>query len=926
MPGTLTKKQLAVAVVSGAILLSAGMVGCSRSQTTEELLAEAQNYVQKGDRKAALIQLKNAVAQSPDNVEARLRLGTLSLESGDLASAEKEFRKAASLGAPLEKTLPQLARILFSQGKYKEILDEVTPEKAKASAELLARRGDAYLGMGEPDKAKEAYDAALAVNPNSGDALIGMARHAVASNDLQSTERLVEEATTRDPRNAETWMMKGNLLRSTGKAKEALAAYDKVLAINPAHRSAYVEKAYVHIGTNDLAAAKADLDAARKEIGSDLNITYAQALLDYTGGKNAEAKESLQKILKVAPEHMPSVLLAGAVELNLGGNQQAEQHLRKYLETSPNNVYARKLLAQVLLKSNQPAEASAVLAPALKDGSKDAQLLALTGQSYLQSRDFAKASAYLEQASALAPGAASIRTSLGLSKLGQGDFDQGIGELDRAATLDPKSTDAGIALVQAELSRRQYDKALSAVQALEKAQPNDPLVHNLKGGVYLGKQDLKSARASFERAVALNPTFFPAVSNLARLDIAEKNLGGARKRFEAMLAKDKKNIDAMSALAAMELQQGRNAEATTWLEKSQAENPEAIQPAVMLGTHYLRNKQADKALALARKTVAVNPSSPDLLDLLGQAQIATKDYPAALESFSKLANAMPKAPMVQMRLAAVNTLMKNDAAAADNLKRALALDPKFMQARVAQVELAMRSGKQDEAMAAIRQIQKDEPKSPLGFQLEGELLVNQQKMAPALAAFERAYALSNAPADLIKVTEIMKRTGKEGEAQARLVKYHSANPKDQVVGLVVADSYLAKSQYKQAIGSLEAVLKVNPSNAAALNNLAYAYQQEKDARALPTAEQAYKLAGQNPAIMDTLGWILVEKGDTARGVELLRKAVAAAPDAQDLRYHLAAGLARAGDKAGARKELEKTLASGKPFATMEDAKSLMRQL
>jgi putative PEP-CTERM system TPR-repeat lipoprotein len=271
-------------------------------------------------------------------------------------------------------------------------------------------------------------------------------------------------------------------------------------------------------------------------------------------------------------------------------------------------------------------------------------------------------------------------------------------------------------------------------------------------------------------------------------------------------------------------------------------------------------------------------------------------------------------------------LLKNEAAAAENLKRALQLDPKFVQARLGQVELAMRSGKQEEALAIARQIQKEEPKSPLGFQVEGELLQAQQKMAPALAAYEKAYALSNASTHLIKISEVLKQSGKESEAEARLAKYQAANPKDQLVGMLVADSYLAKRQFKQAIGSLEGIIKVNPSNAAALNNLAWAYQQENDARALPTAEQAYKLAGQNPAIMDTLGWLLVEKGDSARGLDLLRKAVAAAPEAPDVRYHLAAALAKSGDKAGARKELEKTLAYGKPFASMDDAKALMRQL
>ena len=43
----------------------------------------------------------------------------------------------------------------------------------------------------------------------------------------------------------------------------------------------------------------------------------------------------------------------------------------------------------------------------------------------------------------------------------------------------------------------------------------------------------------------------------------------------------------------------------------------------------------------------------------------------------------------------------------------------------------------------------------------------------------------------------------------------------------------------------------------ALNNLATAYQQEKNPLALEYAEKAYKLAPDSPAVLDTLGWILV---------------------------------------------------------------------
>ncbi len=926
MPGKLTKNQFAVAVVSGAILLGAGMAGCSRTQTAEELLTEANQYEQKGDRKAALIQLKNAVAQNPDNAEARLRLGTLHLQMGDAQSAEKEMRKAASLGIAADKTLPQLAQALLLQGKFQPLLDEISADEAKASAPLLARRGDAFLALNDAAKAREAYEAALAINPNDGDALGGMARHAALGNDAAGAARFADEATTRDPKNAEGWMLKGNLLRAQGKGKEALVAYDKVLAIDPGHRAANIEKAYVHIGANDLVAAKADIEAARKHGAVSLNLTYVEALLAFTGGKHAEAKESLQKILKVAPDHMPSILLSGAVELNLNAVQVAEQHLRRYLDANPTNTYARKLLAQALLKQGQPAEATKVLTPAVKESSQDAQLLALTGQSYLQARDFAKASTYLEQASTLAPQAASIRTSLGLSKLGQGDVNQAVEQLQRATTLDPKSLEAGFALVQAELSRGQHDKALAAVQGLEKALPASAPVQNMKGNVYLSKGDAKNARASFDKALSLQPGFFPAISSLAKIDLSEKNVPAAKQRFEALLAKDKKNVEAMNALAAIELMQGRPEQATAWLEKAQAENPSDVRQSLGLGTHYLQVKQADKAVALLRKTLVAHPANPDVLDLMGQAQLAAKDTAGALESYSKLTAAVPRSAMAHVRLAAVHVLMKNDAAAAEDLKRSLAIDPNLIPARLGQIQLAMRSGKPEEALAIARQVQKDNPKQATGLVLEGDLLLEQKKVAPALAAFENAFAMSNSPPVLIKISQVLAQNGKAAEGEARLAKFHAAHPGNDMIAMLVAENHLAKRQYKQAIPPLQAALKTNPSNAAALNNLAWAYQQDNDARALPTAEQAYKLSGTNPAIMDTLGWILVQKGDTARGTELLRKAVGSNPNAAETRYHLAVALAKAGDKAGARKEVEQSLAGGKPFGAMDEAKALLRQL
>ena len=89
-----------------------------------------------------------------------------------------------------------------------------------------------------------------------------------------------------------------------------------------------------------------------------------------------------------------------------------------------------------------------------------------------------------------------------------------------------------------------------------------------------------------------------------------------------------------------------------------------------------------------------------------------------------------------------------------------------------------------------------------------------------------------------------------------------------------------------------------------LNNLAWVTGELDDPKALSYAEKASALAPANPAVLDTLGMLLVKKGDVTQGLEKLQKAAQLAPNQSDIRLHLAKALIKAGDKVAARKELE----------------------
>ena len=106
------------------------------------------------------------------------------------------------------------------------------------------------------------------------------------------------------------------------------------------------------------------------------------------------------------------------------------------------------------------------------------------------------------------------------------------------------------------------------------------------------------------------------------------------------------------------------------------------------------------------------------------------------------------------------------------------------------------------------------------------------------------------------------------------------------------------------------MLELDPDNAIALNNLAVTGEQRKDPRALQRAKRAYELAPQNAAIQDTYGWLLVQRGEVDRGLELLRSAARAMPGSPDVQFHYGAALARKGLDAEAGPVLEQVVRSG----------------
>lgn len=915
---------LRLSVLALAVGAALTLGGCFQKDPAT-LRAKAVEMRKDHDYKGAIITLKNALNEDPGNAETRYQLALTYLETGEAMSAEKEARQALRDGYAREAALTVLGKSLVLQGEYKKVLSEVESIGPKARA-LLPVRADALLALGQRDQARALFNALHLVEPNNTDALIGLGRIAFLDDDKAGAMAYADRILKTDPKNTDALMFKADLYRAQHRADEALATYDLVLAANPQHRTAHVEKAYLAVGVGKFDDAQKELKAAGTISPNSILVAYTQSLLDFSRNRLDAAQESLLRVLRVAPEHMPSVLLAGAVNLKLGQFFQAEQHLRHYLERNPDNLYARKMLAESLIGSGHTDGALAVLNTAIKSNGEDAQLLALAGETNMRTRNYDQAADLFEKASALDPASASVHTSLGLTKLAKGDQEGAVQQLQRAMTLDQNSIQAAIALIRTEQRLGHFQQALAAVLALEKVQPKNPVTHELKGLVYIDLNDPAKGRASLQHALALDPSFFSAALDLSQLDLQQGRPDDARKDLDAFLANNKSSVEAMLAQAALSNRSGKPQEATKWMEQAVAIAPRAIPPSVALIGQYLRTGDTARALTLSRSIRIAHPDDPDLLDLLAKSQLASGDTASALDTYKQMAQALPRSAPVLMQVAALHVATNSLGQAEEELKGVLAMQPDFPSAQVALASLYVRKGSHDLALMMADQLQRRHPDGEAGFELEGDILMAKNQPVPALAAYSKALHMQPNTENMIKVDNVLRKTGKKAEAEQRIDAWMAAHRDDVRMQSYRAQVWMADGDFKRAAAQLEGVVKKQPDNAPALNNLAVAYQGAGDARALPTAEAAMTASPDNADVMDTLGWMLADKGDLPRALTLLQKAHALSPKARDITYHLAAVLYKCGARDDARKELEALTAGDMRFAQADAARALLAEV
>ena len=175
----------------------------------------------------------------------------------------------------------------------------------------------------------------------------------------------------------------------------------------------------------------------------------------------------------------------------------------------------------------------------------------------------------------------------------------------------------------------------------------------------------------------------------------------------------------------------------------------------------------------------------------------------------------------------------------------------------------------------------------------GNLYARAQRYDEAVAAFKDLLLEEPGSADLLfRLGETYRRKGDINLAADNFRKASQAAPNITLPLIQLALVLETTGPANQAMATYEQILRLDPNNALALNNLAYRRAEEGldlDA-ALVMAQRAHQLAPNAAAMADTLGWIYLKKGMPDQAIVNLGEALQKDRNSVDIRNHLAAAL------------------------------------
>lgn len=366
----------------------------------------------------------------------------------------------------------------------------------------------ALLALAVPASAQTHRKTRVAENPEN--AAILAAEAARDQKDYVKAEALLKDALKSDPKNYYAWFDLGTVYNATGRTPEAIDAFRRSVAANPAIIESTLNLAALLVNTGTPEAGKYLRDAAKLKPTSDQLslIKNAWMLL----GRKLSSSDT-----------------AGAIDA-----------FEQAAAIDPKDATPHLELGQLHEKSHRDADAEREYKEAMALDARLPDALALLSNLYLRSKRYPEAESTLRNFVQSQPASANGHLQLGRVLAAEGKHQDAIQEYEKALELSPSDADALAELAESQYQLKRYDAALATLKVLSAKRPTDAQLHYSIGRAALHKADYRLALEESLTAAKLKPDWAEAYGQAALAASEQKDYQLALKAldFRAKLTPD----------------------------------------------------------------------------------------------------------------------------------------------------------------------------------------------------------------------------------------------------------------------------------------------------------------------------------------------------------------------------------------------------
>lgn len=856
-------------MVIGTLML----FSCSQSSFEDEVKL-ADQAIADGNRKQAVIYLKNAIAKRPDDPSVRLKLGQIYLSSGASNQAEKEIIKARENGLSLEQIAPSLLEAYHYRGKYQDILDvrdDYKAEQLPDSAAVNFFTAIAYLATNDIATARSVLEQNANLFAGSDYGLSSRGLLHTMDKEFDDAIKLFDQALSQSEKFRTALSLKAQALQTKGDTSLAIEVFSLYLNEVPLDYRAKFMLASAYLREDKLVEADQLAEQLLEISAQSPLFNQLKSFISLESANYSAAREHSERAIQNGLDNAELRIIAGFSSYQQQNFEQAYNHLITIRDQLPTEHMARRLLAVVELELGYYEEAATELAQLTDLSNDDLTLLVKTSLDLISVGN-------RQAATPLVKVVQQLGDSVNIDPLLKGTLELAIGDVSGLKTFEDATFEGNASLVskttlaQAYLAQGDYEKAKALGQQIVEIKPSSgysilAIAEARQGNeeqaeaYYIQLKEVDnnnpSANMYFANQSLTEEKYKEAIDILSQLAEAKPNyLPGLMLNYIA----HKRNGDPEPAIQV--------------IRKAMENATPPLSHAILLSRVLTLEKSFSEIIELL-DVITPTRKTPDYFWIaLGNSYFKTNQLEQANVVYKDWTDKRPQVKEAWIRRAQFHALSGDISNAIGTLLFARSYFENDPQLNLYLSQYYIDSGNWRAAQQSFDELPESLNAVPGYRSLQAQLLANKGNHAQAADLFAQAYAAIPTTDLLFKYTDTLSNLKRDSQI-IQLFESHAEQFVNDVRSRIYLGNYYFQSAPLQASKYYQQVTDINPDHVLALNNLAWLLGQRGEYEtALKYARMAATNAPNNTAVLDTFGYLLIENNQLQEALKVYSQIIA----------------------------------------------------